>query len=92
LIKSGNIYEFTEMQDAAACCGMGGSFNLAHYDLSAAIGEKKISNIEKTGASVVATSCPACMIQLSDMLSRRHKKIRVAHAIEFYAESIRNSD
>jgi glycolate oxidase iron-sulfur subunit len=92
LIESGNLYALKEMPDAASCCGMGGSFNLAHYDLSAAIGEKKISSIEKTGASVVATNCPACMIQLSDMLSRQQKKIRVAHTVELYSETLQLSD
>ena len=41
LIESGNLYALKEMPDAASCCGMGGSFNLAHYDLSAAIGENQ---------------------------------------------------
>ncbi len=88
LIESCDMYVLKEMPDAASCCGMGGSFNLAHYDLSAAIGEKKNISIEKTGASVVATSCPACMIQLSDMLGRRQKQIRVAHVVELYSENI----
>jgi glycolate oxidase iron-sulfur subunit len=92
LIESGGKYVLMEMPDAASCCGMGGSFNLAHYGLSAAIGEKKIISIEKTGASVVATSCPACMIQLSDLLSRRQKEIRVAHTVECYAETIQNPE
>jgi len=92
LIQANDAYSFSEMPDADSCCGMGGSFNLAHYDLSAAIGEKKIINIEKTGASVVATGCPACMIQLTDMLARGEKKIRVAHTVELYSEKILYSD
>ncbi len=92
LIESGDMYVLKEMPDAASCCGMGGSFNLTHYDLFAAIGEKKISSIEKTGAPVVATSCPACMIQLADMLGRRQKQIRVAHVVELYSEKISKPD
>jgi len=88
LIEAGDAYVLKEMPDADSCCGMGGSFNLAHYDLSTAIGEKKLVSIEKTGASVVATGCPACMIQLADMIARRKKQIRVAHTIELYSEKI----
>ncbi|MEZ4550236.1 MAG: (Fe-S)-binding protein [Desulfobacterales bacterium] len=47
---------------------------------------EKAASIEKTGASVVATGCPACMIQLSDMLAKAGKNIRVAHGVELYAE------
>lgn len=88
LIQANNDYVFAEMPAADACCGMGGSFNLAHYTLSADIGKKKVVSIEKTGAAVVATGCPACMIQLADMLAATGKKIRVAHSAEIYSEKI----
>ena len=88
LICANDNYSFVEMPDAASCCGMGGSFNLAHYDLSAEIGKKKVAGLETTGAAVVATGCPACMMQLSDMLAAEGKKIRVAHSIELYSEKI----
>ncbi len=88
LVRVNDSYVFTEMPDAASCCGMGGSFNLTHYTLSADIGKKKVRNIETTDASVVATGCPACMIHLSDMLAREKKQIRVAHVVELYAEKI----
>ena len=88
VISASGAGKFTEMPDAGACCGMGGSFNLAHYDLSAAIGQKKAASIEVSGADVVATCCPACMIQLADMLSRNRSKVRVAHVMELYAENM----
>ncbi len=92
LISVNPAYRFTEMPDAQSCCGMGGSFNLSHYDLSGKIGEKKVDGIEAAGAAVVATGCPACMMQLSDMIARRGKNIRVAHAVEIYAEKMLSAD
>jgi glycolate oxidase iron-sulfur subunit len=76
------------MAEAGTCCGSGGSFNLYHYDLSKSIGKRKAENIEASGAQVVATSCPACMMQITDMLSRDGARIRVRHAIQLYADSI----
>jgi glycolate oxidase iron-sulfur subunit len=76
------------MPDASACCGMGGSFNLAHYDLSTVIGEKKAAAIAFSGAAIVATGCPACMIQLADMLARKKMNVRVVHVMELYAENM----
>ncbi|MFH2066503.1 MAG: (Fe-S)-binding protein [Pseudomonadota bacterium] len=78
-----------EMEDADRCCGMGGSFNLHHYDLSAGIGYEKASRILETGCEVAATSCPACMAQISDALSRCESTIQVKHVVEIYADSIR---
>ncbi len=88
LIKANTGYSFREMPEADWCCGMGGSFNLQHYEISADIGERKKKNIESSGCSVVASGCPACMIQISDMLSRSNKNITVKHPVEIYAESL----
>ena len=77
-----------EMADADRCCGCGGSFNVSHYEISAAIGKRKRESIVLSGCSVVATSCPACMLQISDMLSQAGDRVRVRHAIEIYAESL----
>ena len=78
-----------EMKEANVCCGNGGSFNLQNYDLSKQIGMKKRENILATGADTVATSCPACMMQIRDMLSQNGDRIAVKHVIEVYAESLR---
>lgn len=92
LIRANDAYSFVEMPAPDTCCGMGGSFNLAYYRLSADIGQKKVAGIAKTGADVVATGCPACMIQLSDLLASEGEIIRVAHPVELYAEKILLSD
>jgi glycolate oxidase iron-sulfur subunit len=88
LIRYNENYDLVEMNEADYCCGCGGSFNLLHYDMSKQIGNRKRDNILASGAEVVATSCPACMMQISDMLSQHKDKISVRHAIEIYAESL----
>jgi glycolate oxidase iron-sulfur subunit len=88
LIQANPRYTFKEMAEADGCCGCGGSFNVQHYDLSAAIGKHKRDNIVQSGCSVVATSCPACMLQISDMLSKSGHRVQVKHAIEIYADSL----
>jgi len=89
LLRANGLYRFEEMAEADECCGCGGSFNLEHYDLSASIGRRKRENIARSGCKTVATGCPACMLQLSDMLSQAGDRIRVKHAVEIYAEVLR---
>jgi glycolate oxidase iron-sulfur subunit len=69
---------FIEM-DNNGCCGFGGSFNLKDYDLSRKIGKDKIESIRRTGADVVVTTCPGCMIQLVDGIERNRMPQRVIH-------------
>ena len=78
---------FTEMEEADHCCGCGGSFTLTQPELSATIGNRKIEHILETGADTVATACPACMMQLSDMLARRGSSVKVRHVMELFAET-----
>ncbi|OIN99832.1 MAG: (Fe-S)-binding protein [Desulfovibrionaceae bacterium CG1_02_65_16] len=88
LVAMNSKYVLKEMAGADTCCGCGGSFTLTHADMSAKIGQRKRDNIKNSGAQVVATGCPACMMQISDMLSRNGDNISVKHPIEIYAESL----
>lgn len=89
LIKANPRYLLREMPDADTCCGMGGSFNLQHYDISSDIGKMKLENIKLSGCSIVATSCPACMIQIADMLSKSGNHFAVKHPVEIYADFLK---
>ena len=53
-----------------SCCGMGGTFGLkeANYDLSMAIGQQTASKIAATEPDFVVSTCPACRMQLSELL------------------------
>ncbi len=88
LIAANPQCELVEMNEADYCCGNGGSFNLQNYELSCDIGMRKRNNIVATGADIVATSCPACMMQMTDMLSRNNDRVRVKHVIEIYADAL----
>ncbi|MBI3813823.1 MAG: (Fe-S)-binding protein, partial [Nitrospinae bacterium] len=74
--------EYIEMEDADRCCGGGGTFSLQHYDLSVSIGKYKAEKIKKTGADIVATACPSCQMQLSDILNRAGIKAKVVHTVQ----------
>ena len=89
LIHASRGYHLKEMLESDWCCGMGGSFNLQHYDISARIGDRKRDNIRSTGCEIVATGCPACMLQISDALSKAGDAVAVKHPVQIYAESLK---
>ena len=88
MIKAANGYRFVEMLESDACCGMGGSFNLQHYDISSRIGRLKQETIRATGCEIAATGCPACMLQISEALSKAGDRIAVKHPVEIFADAI----
>jgi FAD/FMN-containing dehydrogenase/Fe-S oxidoreductase len=81
--------QFVEMQDADRCAGGAGTYMVKDYDTSRKIFERKRRAIDESGAKVVATSCPACMIQLTDGL---RDAIQVKHIAQIIDEAYRQAD
>ena len=77
-----------EMSHPCRCCGLGGSFNITNYDFSMEINMSKAEDIKNTGADIVATACPGCMIQIKDGLHRLGVKAKVVHVVELLADDI----
>ncbi|MDO5536925.1 MAG: (Fe-S)-binding protein, partial [Desulfovibrionaceae bacterium] len=63
-------------------------FTLYHYDLSKQIGQRKRDNVVASGAEVASAACPACMMQLEDVLSHNNDSVIVKHPVEIYAETL----
>ncbi|HWR08581.1 (Fe-S)-binding protein [Sporomusa sp.] len=87
LLKAIPGVEFAEMKDAAKCCGAGGTFSMAYYDVSRTINDWKLDNAEKTGASILATGCSACRMHITDGLGQRQSSMQVLHTAEIIAKA-----
>jgi glycolate oxidase iron-sulfur subunit len=64
------------------CCGFGGVFSFSYREISEGLLEKRIKDLEKTGAEIIITSCPGCMMQLR----REVNQTPVIHLIEAIEE------
>ncbi len=79
IIKSIPGIEYVELPEADWCCGGAGSYSIENKEISEKILERKINNVKKTGADILATSCPSCMIQLSYGIKKAGLNIKVLH-------------
>lgn len=80
--------DFVEMEDAALCCGLGGTFTAAHPDLSRAIGDRKIAGLQASGATIIASGCPGCIMQLQDSINRAGLQIKAVHTLELLNQAL----
>lgn len=87
LIKATPGVTFKEMKEADRCCGAAGSFNLTHYNLAVRIGCRKTKNILETGAAIVVTSCPSCIMQIHHLLKFEEQPIQVLHLAELLSST-----
>ncbi len=83
---------FVEMDEPARCCGSGGSYGVTHYDVSLKILQHKVEDIGSTGARLVVTGCPGCIIQLQDGLHQAGMDVQVRHLVEILAKARPRSD
>ncbi len=89
LLRSLTGADFVEMEHAATCCGLGGTFNAYHYDTSMAINNRKCDSIRKSGADILLTGCPGCMLQITDGLQQKGIGTRVMHTLEILSGKYR---
>jgi glycolate oxidase iron-sulfur subunit len=79
LLKSIPGMTYKEMPEADWCCGAAGSYTFLHHPEAMGVLDRKMGNVEKTGADTLATECPACMMHLSYGARKKGLPIQVRH-------------
>ena len=74
--------QFVEMPDADRCAGGAGTYLVKDFDTSQRIVARKRQAVEYSGANLVATSCPACMIQLKTGLPATVEVKHIAQVLQ----------
>ena len=74
--------ELKELPGAEECCGFGGLFAVKMSEISGAILERKLDNIEATGADTLVGTDVSCLMHMAGGLHRRGSKLRVKHLAE----------
>jgi Fe-S oxidoreductase len=83
--------ELREMEEASSCCGFGGSFSIDHPRVSRHIVERKLANIDATGAPLVTTDNPGCILHLRGSADASGRPLRVLHIAELVDERLRQA-
>ena len=89
LVKAVAGENFVELPESDVCCGSAGSYNLTEPEMAERLQRRKVQNILNTGAQVVVTSNPGCMLQIQAGLTKAGAQIRVEHISDFLAERLR---
>jgi glycolate oxidase iron-sulfur subunit len=84
--------QFKELPEADWCCGSAGSQLITHYETSWKVLDRKLDNVVKTGARILASGCPGCQMQLNTGLRRRGFPVRVTHPVTLLDEAYGGAD
>jgi len=73
---------FLPADEELTCCGFGGTYSSKFPEISAQILNKKLEDVSRTGADILVTECPGCVMQLRGGAHRRGDPIAVMHLAE----------
>jgi glycolate oxidase iron-sulfur subunit len=81
--------QLLEIAEPAICCGSAGIYNLVEPAPAAELGERKARNVLATGADVVTSGNPGCLLQMRASMRAMGSELPALHMIELLDASIR---
>ena len=78
-----------EISEAAICCGSAGIYNLIEPEPARALGDRKAAHVLATGADLLATSNPGCLLQIQAALERAGQPLPAVHMVMLVDAAIR---
>ncbi|MEO5709635.1 MAG: heterodisulfide reductase-related iron-sulfur binding cluster, partial [Nocardioidaceae bacterium] len=80
-----------EIAEPELCCGSAGIYNIVNPEPARELGDRKAANIVATGAQVLVTANPGCLMQVTSAIERSGHPMGMAHTIEVLDASIRGA-
>lgn len=80
--------EYRELESADSCCGSAGTYNIIKPEMSDRILQRKLDNIAATGAEVLVTGNPGCLLQLKKGLADHLPGVKIMHLTEILLRSM----
>lgn len=84
--------EVVPLRNADQCCGSAGIYNLTNTEMSLRILDEKMRHVRATGADILVTGNPGCLIQLRAGVQRAGLRMEVLHTMELLERAYRDSD
>ncbi|MEU8616051.1 (Fe-S)-binding protein, partial [Actinoplanes sp. NPDC048791] len=81
--------EVREIADPEICCGSAGIWNVLNPGPAAELGDRKAKDVLATGARLLVTANPGCLMQVAASVQRLGGEIALAHTARVLDASIR---
>ena len=89
LLKSIPGIQFVELSNSSMCCGGGGTYTITEREFSLKVLETKMNAIKDSGAEIIATANPGCVLQLQYGVNNKNLPIEVRYVTDLLDEAYR---
>lgn len=86
-IEGVELVEAPSSREWATCCGGGGGFEFIFPQVSLLLAKKRVEELLETGAEVIVTACPGCLIQLKKGVKALGREVEVLDMSEVLLEA-----
>ena len=83
------LVEMAENREQCKCCGGGGNLEMVDPELSAALAQEKINQIQATGADTVITACQQCVRTILTTARRKEIPVNAMDITEFVLKNLK---
>jgi len=80
--------QLVDLPEMGVCCGFGGGASIDHPEVSRGIVARKLDNVTSTGASVLCTDNPGCVLHLRGAAHAAGLPVDVKHVAEVLAAAL----
>ena len=88
VLKAVPELEVCDVPEGGLCCGSAGIYNLVEPEAAGELGQRKAKNVLSTGADLIVSSNPGCLLQLGNALEREGRPLPTMHLVELIDASI----
>jgi glycolate dehydrogenase iron-sulfur subunit len=89
LLRSIPNLKLVDLPESSWCCGSAGIYNITQPEMANELLRRKLSHIKSTGAQIVATANPGCLLQIINGARAEGIPLRIVHPITLLAEAYR---
>jgi len=86
LVKAVAGDNYIELTEADVCCGSAGSYNLTEPEMAEKLQTRKVRNLIDTGAEIVVTANPGCLLQIQSGLKKAGSEMKIMHIADYLIE------
>ena len=87
-IPGANLVEMPRNRRDAYCCGAGGMIRYDFEAMANLAGADRIAEAEATGAEMILSACPACVMQLQQSRQRAKSRLKVMDITQLLASQL----
>ena len=76
------------LPESDMCCGAAGTYNLTQPEMAEQLAQRKLANIEATGARICVTGNIGCAMQIQSHANATGRRIEVVHPVELLHRAV----